>query len=252
MPSTENVKRKRRISSLQCSSEGVKKLQGVPLSTGCVDIDFLLGGLAPGEIVLVFGKRGAGKTTLVLQAASTTASSGQISVVVYSEGRLPLSRLSEISGPEWSEISDRIWVVEVKNFEDQDSIVESLETNLPPGVSMLALDSATGMYRAELGEYDENILANKMLNRQLALIKDLARRRGLAVLITSEVREIPDGTGDEPVASAILTYWSDKVVRLERIHGEVRRARLLKPQPPRDILIRLTSRGFSGTGTGND
>ncbi|MDH7556344.1 MAG: hypothetical protein QHG94_05360 [Candidatus Methanosuratincola sp.] len=208
--------------------------------------------MKPGEVVLAFGERGAGKTSLVFQTAASAASSGSGSVILYSEGRLPLRRLSEISGDNWKKVSERIWIVEVKSFEEQDSVVDLLETSLPPGASLLALDSATGMYRAQLGEYDENILANKILNRQLAVLKDLARRRGLRVLITSEVRDVPDGSGAVPVASAILTYWSDRVIKLERIHGEVRKASLIKPPPRREALIMLTSRGFSGMGTGND
>ncbi|MBC7127241.1 MAG: ATPase domain-containing protein [Candidatus Methanosuratincola petrocarbonis] len=223
------------------------------MPTGCAELDSLLeGGLRPGEVVLAFGERGAGKTSLVFQTAASAASSGSGSVIIYSEGRLPLRRLSEISGENWQQMSERIWIVEVKSFEEQDSVVELLETSLPSGTSFLALDSATGMYRVELGEYDENILANKILNRQLAILKDLARRKGLAVLITSEVKDVPDGSGAVPVASAILTYWSDRAVRLERVHGEVRKASLLKPAPRREALIRLTSRGFSGMGTGND
>jgi len=189
---------------------------------------------------------------LVFQTATSTASSGSGSVIVYSDGRFPLRRLSEISGEDWQQMSERIWVVEVRSFEEQDSVIEQLETSLPQGTAFLAIDSATGMYRAELGEYDENIVANKILNRQLAVVKDLAVRKELAVLITSEVRDVPDGSGVVPVASAILTHWSDRVIRLERIHGEVRKACLLKPPPRRETLIRLTSRGFSGMGTGND
>jgi RecA/RadA recombinase len=246
-----------KASKAECEIVGVKggkKLNRAgTLQTGCADLDSLLdGGLKPGEVVLAFGERGAGKTSLVFQTAASAASSGFGSVIIYSEGRLPLRRLSEISGEGWQQMSERIWIVEVKSFEDQDSVIEMLETSLPPGTSLLALDSATGMYRAELGEHDENIVANKILNRQLAIVKDLARRRGLAVLITSEVRDVPDGSGAVPVASAILTYWSDRVLRLERIHGEVRKALLLKPPPRREALIRLTSRGFSGMGTGND
>lgn len=228
-------------------------MRGGILPTGCTELDSLLeGGLKPGEVVLAFGERGAGKTSLVFQTVASNASTGSGSVIIYSEGNLPLRRLSEISGEGWQQKSERIWIVEVKSFEEQDSVIEMLETSLPLGTSLIALDSATGMYRAELGEYDENILANKILNRQLAIMKDLARRKGFTVLITSEVRDVPDGSGAVPVASAILNYWSDRIVRLERIHGEVRKASILKPPPKREALIRLTLRGFSGMGTGND
>ncbi|MEJ5292941.1 MAG: ATPase domain-containing protein [Candidatus Methanosuratincola sp.] len=233
--------------------EGKSLIRGEVLPTGCAALDSLLGGgVKRGEVVLAFGERGAGKTSLVFQTATSTASSGSGSVIVYSDGRFPLRRLSEISGEDWQQMSERIWVVEVRSFEEQDSVIEQLETSLPQGTAFLAIDSATGMYRAELGEYDENIVANKILNRQLAVVKDLAVRKELAVLITSEVRDVPDGSGVMPVASAILTHWSDRVIRLERIHGEVRKACLLKPPPRRETLIRLTSRGFSGMGTGND
>ncbi|MDI9643651.1 MAG: ATPase domain-containing protein [Candidatus Verstraetearchaeota archaeon] len=227
-------------------------MHNAPLPTGCRTLDALLdGGLRLGEILLVFGERGSGKTSLALQVSSVAASLGMGSVIIYSEGRFPIRRLSDIAGSDWTNLSERIWVLEVKHFEHQDSIVEGLESELPGGVRLLVFDSITGQYRAGLGEHNENIIVNKMLNRQLAIIKDVSARLGLAVLITSEVKDIPDGSGTAPVASTILTYWSERVLKLERVYGAIRKASALRPEPVREALMMLTSRGFIAASDGN-
>ncbi|MCQ5376527.1 MAG: hypothetical protein NO516_00580 [Candidatus Methanomethylicia archaeon] len=219
------------------------------IGTGCRELDSLLsGGLEVGEILLVYGERGSGKTALAFQVMSNFASLGKGAAMVYTEGRPPVSRLMAISGRSWDAISDLIWVVEVKSFESQESVIEELEYQMPPGVAVIAIDTITSRYREVLGEHDENIVVNKSLNRQLAMLKDLCRRKALSVLITGEVRMQLDGKGIQPVAPAILSYWSDRIVRLERPLGDVRKAVLERPPPKREAVIRLTEKGFIGAG----
>jgi len=217
------------------------------LSTGCDPLDNLLdGGLRSGEILLVFGERGTGKTTLIFQTMANAASRGLRSMMIYSEGNAPLQRLKEIAHPKWSAISELMWIVEVKDFKEQDLLVENLEQQTPSKADLLVIDSITARYRAALGEHEENISINKSLNRELALIKDLCKRTGLTVVMTSEVTAQLNGTGVQPVASSILTYWADRVLRLEKVHGDLRKIVLVKPPPPREALIKLAARGLIG------
>jgi DNA repair protein RadB len=218
------------------------------MSTGCAPLDQLLGnGLAGGEVLLIFGERGSGKTTLAFQMMAAAASRGEGATMLFTEGRAPLQRLTEIAGSRWQSISDLMWVREVKSFEDQDCIIEDIERQMPSKTSLLVIDSITSRYRAELGQHDENISINKALNRENALLKDLCRRTGLTVVMTSEVRSLMNGSGIEPVASAILTYWSDKVLMIEKMFGDIRKATLVKPAANRDALIKLGITGFSGS-----
>jgi len=218
------------------------------LTTGCDPLDGLLdGGLKSGEVLLVFGERGGGKTTLIFQTMANAASRGLKSMMIYSEGHAPLQRLKEIAHPKWSTLSELMWIVEVKDFKEQDLLVENIERQMPPKANLLVIDSITACYRVALGEHEENIAINKSLNRELALIKDLCRRTGLTVVMTSEVTAQMNGQGVQPVASSILTYWADRVLRLEKVHGELRKTVLMKPPPPREVIIKLATKGLIGT-----
>jgi DNA repair protein RadB len=217
------------------------------ISTGCSPIDALLGGgIDRGSLLLVFGERGSGKTTLAFQTMLSAASSGFGSTFAYTEGRTPLDRLIEMAGRRWSQWSERMWVLEVKSFGEQEDLVERLGDQLPKGTRVLIIDSVTSRYREELGTGKENIPVNKALNREMALIKDYCARNGLAALLTSEVTSQPFGKGIRPVASSILTYWSDSILRLEKLSGDARRATLDKPACRAQITLRLSAKGLEG------
>lgn len=214
------------------------------ISTGVVKIDQLIeGGLVPGEILLVFGERGGGKTSFVFQTMLRMASAGLGTILLYTEGRVPMDRLVEMAGQKWPDVCESIWIHEAKTFEEQDSLVDRLEENIPPGTKLLVIDSVTACYRGSLGSRSENIPLNKALNRQFALIKDACRRTGLTAILTSEVTARMFGEGVKPVAAAILTYWADKVLFFERIQGNVRRVTVTKPAG-RGTLVQLTERGL--------
>jgi DNA repair protein RadB len=223
------------------------------ISTGCKPIDALLGGgITKGSILLVFGERGSGKTTLAFQTMLSAAASGQGSTFVYSEGRTPLDRLIGMAGGRWLQSSERMWILDVKSFEEQENIVEKLDDQLPNGTGILIIDSITARYREALGTGKENIPLNKALNREMALIKDHCIRKGLTVLLTSEVSSQLFGKGVKPVAASILTYWSDAILRLEKLPEEARRAVLDKPSPPAETIVWVSAKGLGARSGGHD
>jgi RecA/RadA recombinase len=217
------------------------------MSSGIAPIDsFLGGGLEKGELLLLFGERGAGKTSFAFQAAIHAASIGIGTTIIYTNGLMPVARLMELAGSDWLKVSNMVWILEVKNFEDQDVLFDSLEEKMPPNTGLLVIDSITACYRGALGEVGENIPLNKALSRELAIIKDLCTRKGLMAVLTSEVASQMDGKGNRPVAAAILTYWADRVLRLDRVQGDVRKVTLIKPAAQKEALLRLSAGGLEG------
>lgn len=204
--------------------------------------------MSAGEIALFFGERGSGKTTLAFQSMVSAARRGVGATMIYTEGRAPVERLTEIAGASWNSVGDLCYILEAKTFEEQDSIIESLQSKIPPGTALLVIDSINSLYRERLGEHDENISVNKSLSRQLALLKSAAKGMGIAALITSEVRAQLDSTAVQPVAYRILGYWVDRAVRLDKLHGDVRRATVTKPTPERETLIKVTQLGLEEAG----
>ena len=93
-------------------------------STGFIDLDKLINGLSPGDLYVIAGRPGMGKTTLVLNIAANLAnvSKGQASAffslempkvqlsarLIASDGRVPLSevRSGNFSGENWNNFLD--------------------------------------------------------------------------------------------------------------------------------------------------
>ncbi|MEM1753380.1 MAG: ATPase domain-containing protein, partial [Candidatus Methanomethylicaceae archaeon] len=56
------------------------------LSTGCKELDNIInGGFSAGEVCLIFGERGSGKTTLVFQTIIKAAINGNKSLLIFTE-----------------------------------------------------------------------------------------------------------------------------------------------------------------------
>jgi len=93
-----------------------------------------------------------------------------------------------------------------------------LEEYLTEKIGLIVVDTFTSLYRAEFGEDSkERFALNRELNRQLACLAQIAKTHKKAVLITSQVRSVlTEAKIDlEPVATRVLKFWSDVVIRLK-------------------------------------
>jgi len=187
------------------------------ITTGSICLDRALdGGLPPGEIVLLYGEAETGKTALAIQCAVNSARMGFKVLYVDCEGAFTSERLSQIAFSDFEEISEMIILVRPQSFEEQVRIIDNLEKFINKRFGLLVFDTITSLYRLELTSKEVSFSLNRELNRQVAVLMQIAKTVPLSVLLLSQVRSVMQGVDVVPVATRILKFWSSGVVKLSR------------------------------------
>jgi len=210
------------------------------ISTGCTSLDQILNeGIAFGNIFLIYGEAETGKTTLLMQCTVNCARKGQKAVFIDSDNTFSTSRLSQIARHDLEKVAPLIILLKPESFKEQISAIDHLEEYLTEKVGLIAIDTFTSLYRAEFGENPkERFTLNRELNRQLAILAQIAKTQNKAVVITSQVRSVlvEAQVEVEPVATRVLRFWSDIVMRLKPTgRGNVVNA-ILEKHPQRKSL----------------
>jgi len=94
-------------------------------------------------------------------------------------------------------------------FEEQRTLVESLDNYVTPNLGLVIIDSISTLYRIEFQRVDSIFNLNRDLTRQLAYLANLTLTKKTACLITSQVRARIKSPGDqiEPVARRALLHF---------------------------------------------
>ncbi len=228
------------------------KLEDLRIPTLCPTLDNILeGGLKLGSITTVFGEYGTGKTTLSLQLSLSCCLLGFKVYYICADARFPAARLERIalSRGHSLEFLTKISVFKLNSFKEQSIFISSLPLQLEEGVKLIVFDAINALYRYALtADAKHTALLNQQLNKQLGILKWLSETRSTAILLTSQVRASPEDAFEEPVASSILDYWSDVLMRLERTETvSKRKIQILKlnsQQTSLELEVELADGGF--------
>jgi DNA repair and recombination protein RadB len=200
------------------------------VKTGSVSLDKLLGGGFPTQSVsLIYGEAETGKTSLAVQCAVTCARRGIKSLFIDTDGTFSYERLSQIAEYEYEKTSPLLIIMRPNSFHDQSHAFDQLEKIITNKFGLIVVDTITSLYRAELEDTEKTYVANRELNRQMAILKQIAITRDVAVLVISQVCSVPIGESvkTRPVATRVLNYWSDVVLDM-RQSGQTRVIRVLR------------------------
>ena len=232
------------------SCDNMKPVKGdLILPSGVSALDRILnGGLSTGLFIHFYGEAAAGKTTAALQFSSAADRIGARTIYINSESTSPIERLEQISGKEFEHIKDKMMILSPKDFKEQSALIDDIELFAHDETRLVVIDTLTRLYRTVLDDRDTNYLNHRELNRQAGVLKGLARERDVAVLVLNQVRGSMDGTdGFEPVASNILDYWSDYILKMRvgKRTGERVLKRLRPESEPSMCRLFLTERGLA-------
>ena len=189
------------------------------ISTGCRTIDkFLDGGIPFESVSLIYGEAETGKTTLAMQCAMNCARQGYKILFVDCDGTFSTRRLSQMASEKFKEIAELIILMKPNNFREQTLVIDQLTDYITKNFGLVIIDTVTTLYRVKIAEFPEKSFElNRELNRQMALLAQIAKTQKIAVLMTSQVRSVfqEAHVSIEPVATRVLKFWADVIIAMK-------------------------------------
>lgn len=183
-------------------SEYDNKAPSERFSTGFSELDRVLGkGLVPGEVVLISGEPGVGKSTLLMQIVMTYAKKGKVLYVCGEESPSQLkSRLERLASSE-----NRDW----ENFVlTEDVIVENIAELLSSGgFDLVVVDSIQSMTSLSSKGYPGSISQVRLAGSILTRISKVS---GVPMFIVGQINKGGDIAGPK-----VLEHIVDCVLYME-------------------------------------
>ncbi len=195
---------------------------------GCSSLDMMLGGgLEPACVTLLYGEAGSGKTNLCLVMTRNIASQGKKVVYLDTEG-ISLERFKQICGDEYEPLMRSMLYFEANSFDEQEKMVDKAiklaESNLD--VAAIVVDSITLYYRLTSRQQERS--ERKSLTSQSLKLLEIAKKRNIPVLITSQVYTDVEKNTFEPLGGHSLMHNAKTIIKLEKMGMGKRRAVVMK------------------------
>jgi len=173
-------------------------------------------GLPIGEVTLIYGEAETGKTGLAIQCSVNAARIGFKTLYIDCEGTFTPERLSQIAQSDIDEVSEMIIIARPSSFQEQIDLIDGLEKYITKRFGLIVFDTITSHYRSEIANKGDPFNLNRELNRQVAVLMQIARTTPLSVLLLSQVRSVMETSDFTPVATRTLRFWSSGVIKLSR------------------------------------
>lgn len=221
------------------------------IQTNCISLDKLLGGGFPTEsLSLIYGEAETGKTSLAIQCVVNCARKGFKSLFIDNDGTFSYERLSQIAEYDYEKISPFIIIIRPTTFEEQTKAIDHLEKVINQKFGLIVVDTLTSLYSIETDSKKGTFIVNRELNRQLAVLTQIAKTLNLAVIITSQVRSftIKEKIELKPVAMRVQNFWSDIVIDMKKT-SQIGVVQMLREKHPKikgkgTIYVKIDNTGI--------
>lgn len=199
------------------------------LSTGSSLLDrFLNGGYERDVITTIYGPAGSGKTTLAMLSAISVVQEGKRVIFIDTEGGFSVERLKQLTS-DHEQVLDKILFLKPTTFPKQREAFDKLRPMVSDDVGLIVVDSIAMLYRMELGTAENIYDVNRDLGRQIGYLTEIARTKGIPVIITNQVyANFEDRRKINMVGGDILKYGSKCLLQVETMANKARKLTLMK------------------------
>jgi DNA repair protein RadB len=191
--------------------------QKISIGSNCIN-ETLDGGLSAENVTLIYGEAETGKSTLAMQCAISCAQQKHKTLYVDCDGTFAAKRLAQLAGRQFDEIAELIVLVKPKDFREQTAFIDRLEDYITKDVGLVIFDTFTSLYRVKVAESSGKAFGlNRELNRQLAIVAQVAKTKKVPMVITGQVRSVFSETENivEPVGTRVLKFWADTIIAMK-------------------------------------
>lgn len=190
------------------------------ISSGLDFVDrFLGGGYETNVVTTLYGPSGSGKTNLCLLAALSVVERGKKVLFVDTEGGISVQRIQQLC-PRYEEALARIIFFNSYTFENQKEIIAQLRDLVNEHIGLIIVDSISMLYRVELGKNNEVYDVNSALGQQIATLVEIARKKHIPVLVTTQVYSDFDHRDQvKMVGGDLLRYGSKCLLELQKFNS---------------------------------
>lgn len=205
----------------------------------CQPLDKLLdGGLEAGCVTNFYGPAGTGKSNIALAAAIAAVRGGKKVVFIDTEGGFSIERLTQMTDGITKSVTDHVILLEPKDWDSQKDTIRKLDKICAKeNVGLIIIDSLVALWRITVTDANATEV-NRELATQLSILANIARNRGIPILVTNQVyADITTGK-IEMSARNIVKWWSKNIIELEHVRTGCRRATIKKARSqPEDKSI---------------
>lgn len=199
------------------------------ISTGsAIFDDFLEGGYETDTITTIYGPAGCGKTLFCILAMINVVKEGKKVIYIDTEG-FSVERFKQLDN-DYDLILKHVTFLKPTSFEEQLNVFKKINSHVNKDIGLIVVDSIAMLYRLELGNSEKNYSLTNALGLQIQLLSEIARKNNIPVLITNQVyTDISDDSGRvKMMGGNLLKYASKCIIELEKLKGQVRRAKIIK------------------------
>ncbi len=193
-----------------------------------------------GHIGLIWGEVGVGKSTLVFQAALNEASEPSKLVLYVNTHQYPIfQRVNRLFQNFSSLDKNQIKILNVGSFHQLRNEVIELEYlaylagKARSALTLIIIDSITSLYSLAIGKKESAVKRNQELNEIFGILKYIAKRQNISILVTAEERfqDIENIIERKPAGGRIMNYWVDFSLKIERGREDNTRSLIIRKEP---------------------